>query len=127
MTTSTIYTPQQLLARVRQLDEHLPISGQIAPPRAYTSHKHHWIGWLKEYDTPGFYRRKYRCEDARAVYMRVQNVGMVIWLAEAATVEIGRVRQAAMIAANTRGNVAQQTAAARRLLPWIPVYKGLWP
>ena len=52
MTLST-YTPKQLLAKVRTLEEFLPISGKIGLSHHHDSHRDHWIKWLREYDGPG--------------------------------------------------------------------------
>ena len=52
---------------------------------------------------------------------------MVVYLAEAAGVETNAVRHAYLLATNTVGNKAAVTAAARRVVPWPLVCKGLWP
>lgn len=125
---TVIYTPKQLLARVRQLEAAPPISSQIMPPRCYANHQEHWIGWLREYDGPGYYGRGgHSISDASVVYNRVQNLGMIVWLAEAAGVHTGRVKQAHMTSTALGGRVAAQCGAARKLLPWAMVAKALWP
>ena len=122
-----IYSPKQLLARVRELRADMPISNMIPPPKHYNDHKHHWLVWLGEMGTAGWYGRTQPVTDAAAVYNRLQCVGMVIWLAESAGIPANTVRHAALRAARSSGNVARQTAAARQLLPWVMVAKALWP
>lgn len=121
------YTPRDLLSRIRDLSADMPISNMIPPPKCYNDHKHHWIGWLGEIGGAGWYGRTQPVTDAAMVYNRLQCVGMVIWLAESAGVPANTVRHAALRAAQSPGNVARQTAAARQLLPWAMVAKALWP
>ena len=122
-----IYTPKELLSRLRDLPDDMPISNMIPPPRSYDNHKHHCLCWMMEMSGAGYYGRTQPVTDAAAVYNRLQCVGMVIWLAESAGIPANTVRHAALRAARSSGNVARQTAAARQLLPWVMVAKALWP
>jgi hypothetical protein len=63
----TIYTPRQLLAKVRKLPVSTRFADTIQPPASYASHKDHWIGWLSEYDGPGYYGRIYEGRTAANV------------------------------------------------------------
>lgn len=69
----------------------------------YETHQDHWIGWLKEYDGPGYYGRSDWSVDARAVYQRLANGRMIVWLSEAAGEDPKRIR-AAIIAMQRHGN-----------------------
>lgn len=117
--TLPTYTPKQMLARVKRLDDGGTISSMIPPPKMYDSHKDHWIGWLREYEGPGYYGRKYTDRDARFIYEHVQNVGMIVWINEAVGIERGHCMQARLRSIETGGRVASQTAAARKVLSWI--------
>lgn len=124
----TTYSPRQLLAIVRTLADGLPISGAIPAPKCYPHHRAHWEGWLRDYcEGRAFYGRKSFDVDAATIYNRIQNVGMLIWLAEAAGCPPGPVRQAALRAEAVGGRVANQCGAVRKVLPWPMVAKSLWP
>ena len=125
--TLPTYTPKQLLARVRTLEEFLPISGKIGLSHHHDSHRDHWIKWLREYDGPGYYNRKNHQRDAAYIYSHVQSAGMVVYLAEAAGLDTNVVQHAFLLATNTAGNKAAVTAAARRVVPWPLVCQALWP
>lgn len=124
--TTPSYTPTQLLARVRYLEERLPISNAFPLSHHHTSHRDHWIKWLEGYDGPGYYGRHDHHRDAAYIYNHVQNTGMVVYLAEAALVEEDLVRSAFRAATETSGNKAAVTAAVRRILPWYKVCRRLW-
>jgi hypothetical protein len=66
-------------------------------------------------------------EDAAYIYGHVQSAGMVVYLAEAAGLDTNVMQHASLLATNTAGNKAAVTAAARRVVPWSLVCKGLWP
>jgi hypothetical protein len=54
----------------------------------YKSQKEHWLGWLSEYDGPGFYGRKTNgSRSAEYAYNHIVCPPMVLWLAEASGVE----------------------------------------
>jgi hypothetical protein len=127
--TIPTYTPRQLLAIVRELPiDGCPISDLIPPPKCYSHHRHHWVGWVSDYCSgKSYYQRANFDRDAKFIYNAIQNVGMVIWLAEAAGCPTGTVKAASMRAAHVGGRVAQQCGAARQLLPWGMVAKALWP
>src|SRR5450432_2357821 len=52
----------------------------------YKSQKQHWLGWLREYDGPGFYGRKNWKRSAEFVFNHICCPPMVLWLGEAAGV-----------------------------------------
>ena len=120
------YTPRQLLARIERMPETMPISDLVPWPRCYISHKDHWMGWLREYNGPGFYGRSNSDRDARFIWMHVQNLGMILWLAEAAGTAPDLVH-GARLRSHGNGNAARQTALARSVLPWGPLASLIWP
>jgi hypothetical protein len=121
------YTPVQLLARVKTLEEFLPISSKIGLSRHHDSHRDHWIKWLREYDGPGYYNRKNANRDAAYIYSHVQSAGMVVYLGEAAGVSTNVVTHAFIVATTSPGNRSAVTAATRRIMPWAMVCRSLWP
>lgn len=115
---------QQFIAAVERLraDAPYPRSKGI---HSYTT-KDQWIGWLKQYHTPGYYGRKGSGYDARFAYMHVQNHQMLIWLLGAAGLDAPTLVRAA--AAAVQGStMAQKAAAVRKLVPWERAFDLLWP
>ena len=115
------FTIQELLRAVRRLRAATPISDRLSKG-GYDTHKDHWIGWLEEYDGPGFYGRSNWKVDARAVYQRLNNGHMIVWLNEAAGEGAGPIRTT-IRQMKLRGNGRKQTEAkiARARHPWESV------
>lgn len=90
------------------------------------STKDQWLGWLEQYDTPGFYNRKGSGYDAKFAYNHVQNHQMLIWLLSAAGLEAPTVSRAGA-AAEQGKTMAQKAAAVRKLVPWERAFQLLWP
>ncbi|TKV78003.1 hypothetical protein FDV58_27775 [Bradyrhizobium elkanii] len=111
------YTIPELLRAVRRLPTTMPESDRL-PKDSYASHKDQWIGWLEEYDGPGYYRRSNWNVDARTVYQRLNNGNMIVWLNEAAGESPAQIRLA--IAKMQQGGPRKQTIAkiSRSFLPW---------
>ncbi|MEH2489421.1 hypothetical protein [Bradyrhizobium sp. AZCC 2230] len=112
------YSVKELLRAVRRLPATAPQSNK----GGYETHRDHWIVWLKEYSGPGYYGRSDWSVDARAVYQRLANGRMIVWLNEVAGVDPKRIR-AAITAMMRHGNGRKQTEAkiARFHLPWEQV------
>src|SRR5450631_1146170 len=83
MKTHRSYTIEELLAAVQQLPPRTPQAGKL-PVDGYETFEKQWIGWLKEYDGPGYYGRANGKHDARWVYQHLNNGNMIAWLNEAA-------------------------------------------
>jgi hypothetical protein len=115
------YSIKELLRAVRQLPATSPQSDKLSKG-GYESHQDHWIGWLKEYDGPGYYGRSDWSADARAVYQRLANGHILVWLNEAAGEDPKRIR-AVITAMRRHGNGRAQTEAkiVRSHLPWEQV------
>ncbi|MGJ5117563.1 hypothetical protein [Bradyrhizobium oligotrophicum] len=107
----------ELLRAVKRLPATTPQSDKLSKGN-YETHRDHWIGWLKEYDGPGFYGRANWDVDARGVYQRLNNGHMIVWLNEAAGEDAETIRLA--IARMERAGTRKQTraSAARSVLPW---------
>jgi len=98
----------------------------VYPKKWYTTEKEHWLGWLGDYHGPGAYgRRPETRRDAEYVYNHVVEVGMLLWLIEAAGVET-RLISAARQSAAKGTTLAQKSAAVRKLVPWAEVENVLW-
>jgi hypothetical protein len=112
------HTIKELLRAVRRLPAIMPLSDRLSKG-GYDSHKDHWIGWLEEYDGPGYYGRSDWKVDARTVYQRLNNGRMIVWLNEAAG-ERPALIKATIKEMNLRGNGRKQTEAkiARAHHPW---------
>ena len=73
----------ELLAVVRRLPAITPQAAKL-PVNGYETFQEQWIGWLEEYDGPGYYGRADGKRDARWVYQHLNNGKMIVWLNEAA-------------------------------------------
>jgi hypothetical protein len=121
-------TPQRLRRKIAQLQESQSVTARFEAAIVgrksrkrdpwYGSQKEHWLGWLKEYDGPGYYGRQSWGVSAEAVYNRVVNPSMVLWLGEAAGVSQRIVEAAAEAALAGKPSMAAQSGAIRRLIPW---------
>ena len=86
-------TPRTLRRHILKLREVQPITESLeralrrrdasGRPTWYRSQKEHWVGWLGEYDGPGFYGRRNWDRSAAFVYNHINCAPMVLWLAEA--------------------------------------------
>lgn len=86
----------------------------------YKSQKEHWIGWLKEYDGPGFYNRKNQTgRDAKYIYNHIMCSPMVLYLPEALGVSQTLIKKAfnAVIKSGDPG-MAKQCGMIRKILPF---------
>jgi hypothetical protein len=126
-------TPNELLRRIRRLPTHAPITdsferslvaeGIWTHDRArYESQKEHWVGWLKDYDSPGYYKRKvWRDRTAKYVYQHINCPPMLLWLAEAADVPRGKVLAAKRSAVAAGPALPSKAAAIRRVIPFSEI------
>ncbi len=60
----------------------------------YSSQKEHWLGWLRQYDGPGYYGRKNPQRSAEFVYNHIGCPPMLLWLGEACRIPRQRVMEA---------------------------------
>jgi len=82
------------------------------------SQKEHWLGWLSEYDGPGFYNRQSGKRSAEFVYNHINRAPMVLWLGEASGISKTKVSQAKRAALSARRGYSSQCAAIRKIIPW---------
>lgn len=121
-------TPKQLRQRISRLPVAAPITEAFEARLAetttslreawYENQREHRLGWLKEYDGPGYYGRANWKVDARSVYNRVGNPAMVLWLGEATEIATSIVKKAAGEAMKLRGSFHRQCGAIRSQITW---------
>ena len=130
-------TPKQLRQRILRFPVTAPVTVAFEARLAetttslqrawYENQREHWLGWLKEYDGPGFYGRANWEVDARSVYNRGGNPAMVLWLGEASGVPKEVVKKAAAEAMKVRGSFSRQCGAIRTRIPWAMIEERIKP
>jgi hypothetical protein len=111
------YSIDELLRAVRRLPPRMPSD---LPIDSYDTHQDHWIGWLREYNGPGYYGRSdTTITDARTVYQRFQCGPSILWLL-AAGGESPLLIRSTTKEMQLRGNGRAQTEAkiVRDRHPW---------
>ena len=114
----------------------LPIHTRLAdrwpPPEHSASHRSHWSGWLADYDGPGYYNRRVpKVPRSMAyIYGHIHCAPMLLWLAEAAGVPAGAVREADGVLRALTGQGLSEShpragIAVRKVLPWSLVEAAL--
>jgi hypothetical protein len=87
--------------------------------KKYLSQKMHWIGWLSDYGTAGYYNRKNkRVRSAEVIYKRIGCPPMLLWLCEASKVPARELRLAMNAALAVGPNYRRQCAEIRKIIPW---------
>lgn len=112
-------------AVIRQLPADDPVPDGTQGYNEYATQKAHWLGWLDPSAGTGSYqRRPARVDTARAVYNRIVEPKMLLWLITAAGVAEARVRDAQLVASQAT-TLASKSAAIRRSVPWPVVAEAL--
>jgi hypothetical protein len=107
------------------LRDRAPICDSWWPPaRLHTPNKQHWIGWLAQYNGPGYYGRKNSNRDARFIYNHINCPPMLIWLAETSGVPKLLIAASCRVASGVE-NETSACATIRRVLPWEIVESAL--
>ena len=96
-------------------------------PEERKSIKQGMIDWLKEYDSPGYYKREaYGGKSAKFMYNHLQSPAALIFLAEAAGVEMEKVRVAFEKAIDPGCKTkASQCGVIRKIIPWALVERAI--
>ena len=110
-------TPKQLLQIIRQLPASMPIADRVP---ARQPHKPHWIGWVSEYNGPGYYGRSNWDRDAEYIYNHLHSAGMLIWINEAAGVSHAQVLRAWDAARPLVRAGSDRPGAAGIIRAWLP-------
>lgn len=94
----------------------------------YKSQKEHWLGWLKDYDGPGFYKRKTHAgRDAKYIYNHIMCSPMLLYLPEALGVSetlIKKAFEAVIQAMDPR--MAKQCSIIRSIIPFSLVEEKIF-
>jgi hypothetical protein len=85
----------------------------------YRTQKEHLLGWLDEYDGPGFYGRSDWKRSAEFIFNHFQCAPGLLWIAEAAGAPYALLVKARRAAIAAPKNGAAQSAAVRAILPWV--------
>jgi len=122
-------TPRGLSRRIRNCPAQPPVTTSFeralmarrqwnAKGVWYKSQKEHWLGWLSEYDGPGFYNRQNAKRSAQFVYNHINCAPMVLWLGEASGISKTKVFKAKRAALSAGSALSSQCAAIRKVIPW---------
>lgn len=115
-------TPKELHARISNLPNRAPVTAELA--RALGFHhrefnlKKAWLGWLHDYNGPGYRGRKDWNRTAQFVYNHLNAPAMVLWLGEVSGLKKSEIRRAMDAALGAPRNLGSQSAAIRRIIPW---------
>jgi hypothetical protein len=114
---------RDLLVAISRLPEDKPVRNER---KWYVTQKQHWVGWLFDYNGPGYYGRKTIAgRDAKFVYNHIVQPEMLVYLADAAGVSRAKVTAARKFLGSS-GSLMQQSAGIRKIVPWELVAIALW-
>lgn len=105
----------------------LPVDTRVLnAPTTSSKQQVKWVGWLDEYDTPGYYKRKGgEDRDAEYAYNHLQNPDMLLWLGDAAGLPETTVSAAIDAYKAAKPILSSQCAAIRKEMPWALVQSAL--
>ena len=128
-----IETPRQLRQAIARLSPSSPITDKFTSqwlklgskcgqplrkvPWWKTEHEH-WLGWLKEWDGPGYYGRKNWKRSAEFIYNHIIHPPLLVFLAEGAKVDQKLIRMATKSALANASSMASMSSAIRHIIPW---------
>jgi hypothetical protein len=123
MTTSQRFSIGQFIHAIRRLP---PDKSVVDPRKWYKTQKEHWLGWLGDYHTGGYYGRKTgKKRDAEFAYNHIVEPKMLLWLLAAARVKPDLYR-AALRASSRAVSLPGKSASIRKHVPWSVVVTALW-
>lgn len=125
-------TPKELRSHIKRLSPRGPVAHSLEQSiwgggmkvTWYATQREHLLGWLSEYDGPGYYGRSNWNRSAEFVYNHIQCAPGLLWLAEAAGVPRFALVKAKKAVLAAGKNSAAQAGALRRVLPW-PLVEAL--
>ncbi|MEV6769818.1 hypothetical protein AB0N05_14440 [Nocardia sp. NPDC051030] len=79
------------------------------------------MGWLADYDGPGYYERTNPGQDARTFYTQFKCAPGLLWLAEALGEDPIRLQEAMTRVEAAGQNLASQCGAFRAVIPWARI------
>ena len=106
--------------------ERLPPGKPVTETGAwYRTQKEHWLGWLSEYQGPGFYGRLPGTKrNARLAYNRIVNPQMLVWLIDAAGLG-AHLPESARAPVRGSSEMTRRSGLLRRHVPWEAVAQAL--
>jgi hypothetical protein len=119
-------TPNELRDRIKRLLPRGPVTRSLERSISgggmkvvwYANQREHLLGWLDEYDGPGYYGRKNPNRSAEFIYNHFQCAPGLLWLAEAAGVPrfaLVKAKKAVLAGrSRTRRSAEEQRGAGRR-------------
>lgn len=114
---------RQFIRAIRQLPEDEPIDN---PKVWYRTQKQHWLGWLGQYHTPGYYGRKTNVKrDARFAYNHIVCPDLLLYLVRAIPLA-PEIIAAAEEASKKGKTMMAQSGAIRKVAPWSEIYQALF-
>ena len=118
--------PSKSIAAFIKAIEKLPSDEPVVTPgKWYRTQKEHWLGWLSEYEGPGYYGRLPSTRrSARLAYTRIGEPKMLLWLIGAAGLG-AHLPAAARTPRQTSGDMRKQAALIRQRVPWAVVARAL--
>ena len=126
-------TPLGLARRIVKLKAQVPVTAAFEQALTirkdwsrdgvwYASQKEHWLGWLSEYDDPGYYGRETATRrSAEFAYNHIVCPPMVLWLGEAAGVPRKKVLEAKNAALSAPRSLPSMSAAIRKVIPFSEI------
>jgi hypothetical protein len=126
-------TPALILrSAILKMTSKAAIADRWSPPEHSSSHQAHWLGWLQEYDSPGFYNRKVpkKPRSFAYIYGHIHCAPMLLWLAEVAGVPNAQVREAdrllrRLVESGLPDSNPRCGMAVRSIIPWRDVEAAL--
>lgn len=124
---ATTASPKRTIRELRSVIRRLAADEPISQPGVwYKTQKEHWLGWLKEYDGPGYYNRiPGRDRTAEYAYNHIVEPKMLLYLIHAAGADAG-VIAAATHAAKSGKTMMAKSGAIRRVVPWHLLAAHIW-
>ena len=120
---------------IQQLPEHKQYSQKLEAHTLlainrdpwYKSQKEHWLGWLGDYDGPGFYQRKTHAgRDAKYIYNHIMCSPMLLYLPEALGLSTELIKKAYdEVIRTNEPKMAKQCRTIRSIIPFELVEKEL--
>jgi hypothetical protein len=113
----------QFLRVITQLPYDEPRVEQTGRKR---SQQEHWLGWLSEYNTKGYYGRKPGMNrDAKFAYNHVVCPDLLIYLIRNAGFDPKTVEEAEKVFCSN-ATYMEKVGKIRKIVPWSMMYFALW-
>ena len=123
-------TPKQLIKKIEKLPVRAPHTEALEKlllkkPHWYANQKEHWLGWLREYESPGYYGRMRFDRDAEFAYHHCGCPPMLLWLGETSGIDTKLVKKARAAATKMDGTFSSKCGVIREAISWGSVEERL--